>query len=241
MGSSSKVSRKPWDEMLAQAKAMGKHPYLDVGYPTGGKLNKAIRKGSGHKPWSTMTGQQSSTDVAYIMSVHEFGSKNGRIPARPFMRPAMKRNDHNIEALQAKVAFAVLRKELSLQAGLNLVGQYIANKIKDEIRNLKTPLLRPSTIKRKGGRTNLLDDTGQALNSVTWVTHAEGGKGSGQGSVLVGGGQGGSLPSGQGNRGTPGGKRAVQSGVISGKRVRGVRITDIYKRIIAQTRGKSGV
>jgi hypothetical protein len=164
-----KEDRKPWNDMLARARELGKTPRLDVGFPAGGTIGRVERKGSGHKAWSSMTGEKSSEDVAYIMSVHEKGSVEKNIPARPFMQPAIDKNINQIKSLQAEIGDAVLKGQVSLEAGMNLIGRYMSECIKQEIRQMKFPPLKPETIKRKGGRTNLLDDTGQAINSVTWV------------------------------------------------------------------------
>jgi hypothetical protein len=169
MSTQSKWDRNAWDRVLSTAKAVGLKPYIDAGFPPGAKLGQPSRKGSGHAPWKSMV------ELAYVMGSHEFGRKDGHYPARPFMRPALQKCKEEVKKLQAMVGTKIIKGELSLPMGLAFIGNYIAERIKTELKSLKSPALKPSTIKAKG-RSELLRDTDQALNSITYVSSINGKK-----------------------------------------------------------------
>ena len=158
-----KTDRKAWDVMLERATSLKKKPSIDVGFPADGKLGNPTRKGSGHKPYASMA------ELATVMATHEYGSADGRIPGRPFMRMSVYLNESKLEKLQQKVATSILIGDITVREGLDKVGKFMVEGIKNEIRQLEDPPLKPATIKRKG-RTDLLRDTNQAYNSVQFVS-----------------------------------------------------------------------
>lgn len=160
MGYEQIENRECWNTVLKRAAELGRKPALDVGFPIGGVLGRPTRRGSGHKPFKSMA------EVAYVMGCHEKGL--GHNPKRPFMMPAMVKNKAAIDTLQERTGKAILLGQMSVRDGMNLIGQFMAEKIKQEIREMTSPALKPATIKRKGNSL-LLQDTGQAINSVTWV------------------------------------------------------------------------
>ena len=133
-------------------------------------------------------GQEEPITVPQVAAVHEFGSKNGRIPPRPTMRPTVdaKRNEY------LRLAERLLRQaemgEIDLDTALGRLGVKVQADIKKAIVDLQTPELAEGTIRKKKQRAgstlapgqavqgddvsfdtgNPLIDTGQMLNSVTW-------------------------------------------------------------------------
>jgi hypothetical protein len=156
--------RRNWDKVLSNAKDLNLKPSVDAGFPPGGKLGSPSRKGSGHKPWKSML------ELAYIMGVHEMGRKDGVIPMRSHIRKAMTRHEKDIQSAQAIVGTKILIGELSLKEGLSFLGHTMVEYIKNEIRSMKTPVLKKATIKAKGN-ADLLRDTEQAINSVSYVAN----------------------------------------------------------------------
>ena len=84
-----------------------------------------------------------------LAMVHEFGSKNGHIPARSFIRPTCdaKRSEHLklIEKLQTKV----IEGKLTLTQALTQVGEVISKGMVQTINRGILPHLKPATIRRK--------------------------------------------------------------------------------------------
>lgn len=120
---------------------------------------------------------------AELAAVHEFGSSDGRVPERSFIRSTFEANRQKyVETLGELLGQVVLGKR-TLEQAFNLVGLMMATDIKKrvaagEIRQE----LKPATIARKeakrarGNRGPLraLIDTGRLVASVTWAFFARG-------------------------------------------------------------------
>lgn len=109
--------------------------------------------------------------VAYVATIHEFGTD--RIPARPFMRPAVA--DHGQQWLDqlAQGAKACLNGGPSARDVLEMVALGAAGNVAEKIQAVTSPPLSPVTIKRKGFEKPLVD-TGQMIQSVTGKAEAAG-------------------------------------------------------------------
>ena len=116
--------------------------------------------------WFESAHYPGGTPVAYVATIHEFGT--GRIPARPFMRPAVA--DHGGEWLEliGQGVKASMMGDPSPAEVLELVMLQAAGNVAEKIQSL--PPLDPKasavTIKRKG-HSKALIDTGQMFQSVT--------------------------------------------------------------------------
>lgn len=116
--------------------------------------------------WFESARYPGGTPVAYVATIHEFGT--GRIPARPFMRPAVA--DHGGEwlGLIGQGVKASMMGGPSPAEVLELVMLQAAGNVAEKIQSL--PPLDPKssavTIKRKG-HSKALIDTGQMFQSVT--------------------------------------------------------------------------
>jgi hypothetical protein len=106
------------------------------------------------------------TPVAYVATIHEFGTS--RIPARPFMRPAVA--DHGGQWIKqlASGAKAALRGSTTPAAVLELVAVGAAGNVAEKIAAVTSPPLSPITIARKGFATPLVE-SGRMGQSVTGV------------------------------------------------------------------------
>lgn len=110
-----------------------------------------------------------STSALKVASVHEFGSLDGSIPERSYLRSTVKeqRKKH-----RAMIDRAVLRAIKARRApDLRKVGLAAVNDVKMKIRSFIAPVLKESTIRRKtkqGKRKETpLINTGQLINSIT--------------------------------------------------------------------------
>lgn len=112
-------------------------------------------------------GQHDDSDltVATIGYINEFGG--GNVPERSFMRSTIKEKRKDITALQKKLLIKIRKDELKSEDALGLLGEFIADLMKQKIVSLKTPPNAEETIKKKGS-SNPLIDTGQLRNSITY-------------------------------------------------------------------------
>lgn len=103
--------------------------------------------------------------VARIAAIHEFGSLDGTIPERSFMRSSIDENLVKLTKLLKKLSGLVIDGRMQKKQALGLVGQNIADAMKAKIRTGRFEPLAESTIKAKGSSKPLID-TGQMINSI---------------------------------------------------------------------------
>lgn len=101
------------------------------------------------------------TEVAYVASIHEFGTKN--IPARPFMRVAIKNNEKKWKDIFS----GLIKKGNSVKQSFEVLGNVAAGDVAQAIKDVSSPALKQSTIKQKGFSKPLVD-TGKMLQSVRY-------------------------------------------------------------------------
>lgn len=139
-----------FDKLMMTFKSNGKESYVNVGF---------LQSSGMHKD-SDMT-------VAAIAAVHEFGSSDGRIPQRSFMRSAVSQNKNALQTLIEKLAGKVADGEMIRDKALGIIGQYVRDRIVAKINSSVPPPNAPSTISAKGSSRTLID-TGQMKQSVAW-------------------------------------------------------------------------
>lgn len=99
---------------------------------------------------------------AQIAYWNEFGTEDGKIPPRPFMRLSIEKNNKNWLKFTKK---GLLNNNLEIKKTINQLGLLMVGDIQKEITDLRTPPNAESTIKKKGS-SNPLIDTGLMRNSV---------------------------------------------------------------------------
>lgn len=107
------------------------------------------------------------TSVFEVGAVHEFGSQDGRIPERSFIRSTLEKKRSELDAMAGKIGKKVERDGGTLEEGLNLMGSVLAAAIQETIADGVPPPNAPSTIRRKGSSKPLID-TGHLRQSITW-------------------------------------------------------------------------
>ncbi|MFC0227409.1 hypothetical protein [Serratia aquatilis] len=95
--------------------------------------------------------------IAVIAAVQEFGSADGRIPERSFLRVPLRRNQDNIKKAFRVLSARVVRDEITAFQMLDQIGARAAGYCKEAIETGIPPANAPSTIKRKGSATPLID------------------------------------------------------------------------------------
>lgn len=110
---------------------------------------------------------QDGTSLAMIAAVHEFGSADGRIPERSFLRPGINDNLERFRRLNFENLKRVAAGGMSLTNALGRLGEAGAAAVKLQITNGSYVSLKPATIKRKRSSKPLID-SGQLRQSITY-------------------------------------------------------------------------
>ena len=107
---------------------------------------------------------------AALAAVHEFGSKDGTIPQRSFIRSTADRERSTINRLLTAAVKGVNTPD-GIRRGLGLVGEKTVAEMKRTIdRSIGIAANLPATITAKGSSTPLID-TSVLKNSITWEVH----------------------------------------------------------------------
>lgn len=106
--------------------------------------------------------------LAVIGAVQEFGSADGRIPERSFLRVPLRQNQENISRAFRALTGKVARGEITLIQMLDQIGARAAGYCIEAIENGIAPPNADSTIKAKGSSTPLVDQ-GRMKGSITHV------------------------------------------------------------------------
>ena len=108
---------------------------------------------------------KSHPTVATIAAIHEFGSADGSIPERSFMRSAVDDNKKMIEKLIDKLVLKVAEGRFNEIGGLRILGAKVQSLMRNQILKGIPPANSPATIRRKGSSIPLID-TGTMIGSL---------------------------------------------------------------------------
>lgn len=110
--------------------------------------------------------------MAQIAAVNEFGSRDGNIPERSFMRSAIAKYSRDIEKLAKKLSVKVFEGVMPKGQALGILGQFVTDKMRAQIDSNVPPANAPSTVTRKGSSKTLVD-TGQLIGALDWELRKE--------------------------------------------------------------------
>ncbi len=113
---------------------------------------------------------------AQIAFINEFGSDHKNIPARPFMQPALKKVKERV-IQEYKAGAKLVLQGYDMNVTYERVGTIARDAIKKQIvsgegmKPLEDATIKARQYRRKSGKagTKPLIDTGQMLNSITYV------------------------------------------------------------------------
>lgn len=111
------------------------------------------------------SGGDASTNLAERGAVHEFGSKSGKIPARPFERKAFDGNIKEIKGFVSDEYNKMLERKIKAKHLLNRSGEFMEGLMKEEVTQGQFIALSPKTILAKGSSRPLID-TGDMRNAI---------------------------------------------------------------------------
>lgn len=102
-----------------------------------------------------------------IAAVHEFGSQDGHIPQRSYLRSTIDdRRGEIFDLLELQL------KKSKPEVAAGRIGMQVVSMVRERIRDRISPALKPATIKRKGSDIPLID-TGRLLQSITSEVRAK--------------------------------------------------------------------
>lgn len=113
------------------------------------------------------------TSAALVATVNEFGSDDGHVPERSFLRSTFDEQLPALKIIRNRVIENVVLGKMSPATGLGLIGAHLAGKVQEKISSGVPPENAPSTIRAKGSSRTLVD-TGQLRQSITYEVHPEG-------------------------------------------------------------------
>lgn len=133
------------------------------------KLDKLLKNSKSQLQAGFFQGQMRKSgnkDIpqAQIAYWNEFGTDDGTIPPRPFMKISVEKNSKRWFNFIKK---GLLNNNFEIKKTINQLGSMVVGDIQKEITDLRTPPNAESTIKKKGS-SNPLIDTGIMRNSVKY-------------------------------------------------------------------------
>lgn len=127
-------------------------------------------KGAEYAPGSDIT-------VAGYASVNEFGSEDGRVPERSFLRSTMDENEAVYQGELDRIVGSMIDDmvskgpgagERALQRGLGRLGNRAARDVRTKIRDLRDPENATSTLAAKYPGNNPLVEGGRLRQSISF-------------------------------------------------------------------------
>ena len=143
-------------EILRQVEAMKKKPFVKIGI---------LGNAGNHK--------ETGTPVVLYAGANEFGTRDGRVPERSFMRSTMDQENRRLSRETEKLVSQIAQGRQNVMSVLKILGLSIQAKIRKKITTLSSPPNRPSTIAKKGS-SNPLIDTGQLRSSINFEVVEDG-------------------------------------------------------------------
>ena len=108
-----------------------------------------------------------TSDMADLAIEHEFGSDDGRIPERSFLRSSLIENRETYKKYLARLLRQAIRGQITITDMYDRLGAIAAGGAQQKILDGPFKPLSKLTIKLKGSSKPLID-TGQLLQSITW-------------------------------------------------------------------------
>ena len=147
---------KGYKALLKQLKILDNNPYVKIGFPKEGK--------------KTHEGGQS---LALIASSNEFGTADGRIPERSFMRSTADEKRKEVNSIIDDGLNKIIKQKMTVLGLLEKIGVFGKGATQKKITDLSSPPNKSGTINKKGS-SNPLVDTGFMRQSVGFETKIKG-------------------------------------------------------------------
>ena len=137
-------------------------------------IRKRLQKNSGVRVGVPASAGQTEDGIslAGLGAVHEFGSADGHIPERSFLRVPLRSNRDKFAAIFKNQVPLVVRGDLTMRQFMDQLGASAAGVSQEAISAGISPANAESTIERKGSSTPLVD-TGRLRQSITWEVEGD--------------------------------------------------------------------
>jgi hypothetical protein len=109
-----------------------------------------------------------NSDVLQYAAANEFGTEDGRVPERSFLRSTIDENHERYGKLMRIAVLKVIRGKASPEEALGIVGIQVVGDVQRKIRSHVPPPNAPSTIAAKGSSVTLID-SGRLRQSIDYV------------------------------------------------------------------------
>ena len=148
-----------WDKLVTSFENTTGESAVFVGFLRSSGLYKKKAKGGKMEKGEEIT-------VAQVAAINEFGSSDGRIPERSFMRSAVDANQKKIERTVEKLTTKVVDGEMTEKKALGVLGALVQSLMRKRITEGVPPPNAPSTLAHKGSGKGTLVDTSQMINAI---------------------------------------------------------------------------
>ncbi len=159
-GPTVKIKKKPSEipELMKMIKKIAKGPEgVKVGFPS-------------NIPYPN----EESTNLIVVAATNEFGSADGRVPERSFLRAGLNEKKAELRKVwKQRLAKQILEGKITPEKALRKIGLWAQTVVQNKIRSLKTPPNNDRTIARKKS-SNPLIDTGHMIQSVRFEVDNDG-------------------------------------------------------------------
>lgn len=145
-----------WKKIAEEFRKAADKPFVKVGFV--GSTGEATHK-------------ESEMTVAQLAAIHEYGSEDGTIPERSFIRGTLTKEAQKIQSVIQNLLKNIIFQKTDTQTALGRLGLFGVSLIKNRITTERIPPpLKPATVqaKTRDGKTGEvpLVDTAQMLNSI---------------------------------------------------------------------------
>lgn len=108
------------------------------------------------------------SDLVQYATANEFGTEDGHVPERSFLRSTVDENHERYRKLLRAAVLKVVRGRASPEEALGLVGLQVVADVQAKIRSNIPPANAPSTIAAKGSSVSLID-TGRLRQGIDYA------------------------------------------------------------------------
>lgn len=179
---------------VAKVRTSGGIVDRDLGWGRLLDVARTLRGGDCYAKVGVLAGAEAPSEdepeftMASLAAVQEFGSADGRIPARPFIRGGIDASRDELLMIGKRLAGGIYDGKVDVEKALNIMGMAGASAVKKYVTegDQVPPPNAPSTLRRKvkKGQWNArkdrgpvdvaklvrtLIDTGRMIGSVTWA------------------------------------------------------------------------
>lgn len=113
------------------------------------------------------------SDLVTVAAANEFGTDDGHIPERSFLRSTFDEEEERLVQIAAAQHAQIGQGKQSVEQALALMGEYFQAKVVAKIHSHPAPANAPSTIKRKGSSGTLVN-SGQLAQSIRYAVVGKG-------------------------------------------------------------------